>query len=130
MIGDDLESADAMIDNWESSLAKRAELAKAFSERAATVTGTATSKDGAIGVTVDTSGGLVGLHLSERIRQRPAHETADEILAVTRMAQVQLSQEMARAAAEMPGNNDIAETIVAYYATRFPPPVVADDEQR
>ena len=88
------------------------------------------SDAGAIEVTVDTSGGIVGLHLSERIRQRPAHETSDEILAVTRLAQAQLSQEMARAAGEMPGNNDIAQAIVASYATRFPPPLAADDEQR
>ena len=78
MLGDDLEAADRWIDDWESTIKQRAAQAKALSERAAGMTSTAHSKDGAVTVTVDSSGTVTGLKLSERIRSRPAHETADE----------------------------------------------------
>jgi hypothetical protein len=120
MLGDDLTGADRWIDDWESSIQRRAEQAKAFSQRAAGLTASASSKDGAIEVTVDSSGGVSGLKLSERIRSRPAHETADEILATIRAAQAQLSRRVAEVADEV-GAGEIGRTIAASYATRFRP---------
>jgi hypothetical protein len=128
VLGDDLDAADQKIDNWESTLRERAAQARAFSERAAGIIGTARSKDGAVEVAVDASGGVTRLQLSERIRARPAHETADEILAVMRAAQAQLAREMTLAANEVVGA-EVAQTIAASYASRFPDPA-ADEPGR
>jgi hypothetical protein len=121
MLGDDLDAADRLIDDWESTIERRAAQAKAFSERAAGMTATARSADGAIEVTVDSSGGLSTLVLSERIRSRPAHETSDQIVAVLRSAQAQLAQQVAQVAEEV-GAGDVGRTIAASYANRFPTP--------
>jgi ABC-type transporter Mla subunit MlaD len=121
MLGDDLDAADQLIDNWESAIKERAAQAKALSDRAAGLTATARSTDGAIEVTVDTSGGITKLVLSERIRSRPAHETSDQILAVMRSAQARLAQLMTQAAEEV-GAGDVGRTIAASYASRFPMP--------
>ena len=118
MLGDDLGAADQWIDDWESTIQTRAAQAKEFAERAAGLTATARSADGAIGVTVDSSGGLAKLELSERIRSRPAHETSDQIVATLRAAQARLAQLMAEAADEVGG--DVGRTVAASYASRFP----------
>jgi DNA-binding protein YbaB len=125
-LGGDLDAADRWIDDWESTIQRRAAQAKALSERAAGMTATARSTDGVVEVTVDSSGAVTRLQLSERIRSRPAHETSDEILAVMRAAQAQLARQMAEAADEV-GAGDIGRTIAASYADRFTPPAGTDN---
>jgi YbaB/EbfC DNA-binding family len=127
MLGDDLDGADRWIDDWESAIQRRAAQAKAFSERASGLSATARSKDGAIEVTVDASGGITALQLSERIRSRPAHETSDEILATLRAAQARLAQQVAEVADEV-GAGEVGRTIAASYASRFHPPPGDDSD--
>jgi hypothetical protein len=124
MLGDDLVGADRWIDDWESTIKERAAQAKGFAERTAGLSATARSTDGSVEVTVDASGGLTKLVLSERIRSRPAHETSDQIVAVLRSAQARLAQRVAEVAEEA-GAGDVGRTIAASYATRFPDPTQA-----
>ena len=121
MFGDDPEAANRLIDNWESSLKERAAQAKSFADQGAGVTVTARDPDGIVEVTVDSTGAVTALNLSERIRKQPAVEVADLILATMRKAQAQLSRRMAEVAAEtMGGDSDVTRAVVASYEKRFP----------
>src|SRR5687767_14304267 len=82
----ELDSAEGWVDDWQSGLEEQATRARALSQRVAALTATACSDDGAVEVTVNSSGALVGLRLDEAIRRDPAAETASRILAVTRAA--------------------------------------------
>jgi DNA-binding protein YbaB len=130
---DDLDGAERWIDNWESSIQDRAAKAKSFAERGQGLTATATDKDRVVEVTVDSSGGVTALNLSERIRKMAAHEVSDLILSVMRAAQSKLTHEMARVAGETMGeDSDMTRTIVASYEQRFPttPPEEEDSYAR
>ena len=70
MLGDDPEAAYRLIDNWESSLKERAAQAKTFAEQGAGLTATARDPDGIVEVTVDSTGVVTALNLSERIRKQ------------------------------------------------------------
>jgi DNA-binding protein YbaB len=123
VFGDDPEAAYRLIDNWESSLKERAERAKSFADQGAGITVTARDPDGIVEVTVDSTGVVTGLHLSERIRRQSAADVADLILATMRKAQAQLSRRMAEVAAEtMGGDSDVTRAVVASYEQRFPAP--------
>jgi hypothetical protein len=97
-----------------------------LSERASGMTSTARSSDRVVEVTIDSSGGVTRLQLSERIRSRPAHKASDEILAVMRAARAQLAKQIAEAADEV-GAGDVGRTVAASYADRSAPPAGADD---
>jgi len=121
VFGDDPEAAYRLIDNWESSLKERAARAKAFADQGAGVTVTARDPDGIVEVTVDSTGVVTALNLSERIRKQSAVEVAEKILATMRKAQAQLSRRMAEVAAEtMGGDSDVTRAVVASYEKRFP----------
>jgi len=118
---DDLDGAERWVDNWESSIADRAAKVKTFAEQGAGVTGIASDPDRVVEVTVDSSGVVTGLYLSERVRRVPAPELGDLILSVMRAAQANLAQRMAEVAAETMGeDSDLTRSIAASYERRFP----------
>src|ERR1700755_2435426 len=80
------EVGEDLVDAW---LAK----AEAQAAKSAALTAAAASTDGLISVTVDGAGLVTGLTLDEAIRERPAEQTAREILATLRAAQAELGHE-------------------------------------
>jgi DNA-binding protein YbaB len=124
----DLEAADRWISEWSASVQGRAEQGQAFAERVAGIAATASGRQGAVEVTVSGSGAVTGLRLDERVRDWPARELAEEILAVMRRAQAQLAAKVSAAAAETVGaDSPSAVAVIDGYARRFPSP---DDTDR
>ncbi|WP_406044925.1 YbaB/EbfC family nucleoid-associated protein [Micromonospora sp. NBC_00898] len=113
-------AAGRRIDDWESSLAKRAERGRALSQRLSGLTASATSADGAVEATVDTAGTLIALRLDERIRARPAARTAEQVLATTRTAYAELLRQITEATRETLGPDDpVAGAIIDSYGRRL-----------
>jgi len=116
----DLNAAARWVDDWQSSIEDRAARAKALSERVAGLRASARSRDGLVAVTVDSTGAVADLQLDERVRDRPAADTAHAILTVMRAAQAELAPLVRQAATEELGTNDpTTEAIVTSYTRRF-----------
>ncbi|MER7459308.1 YbaB/EbfC family DNA-binding protein [Micromonospora sp. NPDC126480] len=115
-----LDSATRRLDEWESTIADRAARAKALSMRVQALTGAAHSPDRLVEVTVDSAGCLCGLRLDERIRQRSAARTAEQVLAAVRAAQADLLGQVSAAATETLGDADpAARAVVDSYRRRL-----------
>ncbi|MGN9893401.1 YbaB/EbfC family nucleoid-associated protein [Micromonospora sp. L31] len=120
-----LDAAERRLDQWESDLAERAERAeraKSLSAQVQALTGTATSTDRAVTVTVDATGALSDLRLDERIRQHPAAQTARLILETTDGARADLLRQVTDATAGALGQDDpTGRAIVESYRSRLRP---------
>ncbi|GAA4562699.1 hypothetical protein GCM10023176_04990 [Micromonospora coerulea] len=123
-----LNAAERRLDQWESDLAERAERAKSLSARVQALTGTATSADRAVTVTVDATGGLLDLRLDERVRQHSAPHTARLILETARAARAELLRQVTEATASTLDRDDpTGQAIVESYRSRpRPDPGEAD----
>ncbi|MET8364795.1 YbaB/EbfC family DNA-binding protein [Micromonospora sp. NPDC005194] len=114
-----LDAAGRRLDEWESSLAERAERAKTLSARMQDLTGSARNADRTIDVTVDSAGLLIDLRLDERIRQQSAARTARQILDTTRAARTDLLRQVADVTAESLGDDASAQAIIDSYRSRL-----------
>ena len=118
--GRDFEAAERMIDDWQAGIEERAARAKELSARLSRLSARARSDDRLVTVTVGASGDLVGLELDERIRQRPAAETARTILRTLRAAQARLTEAVADATAETVGaDSATGRAVLASYTGRL-----------
>ncbi|MFF5057045.1 YbaB/EbfC family nucleoid-associated protein [Micromonospora sp. NPDC000663] len=126
-----LDAADRRLDEWETSLAERAARARALSTRLRPITGTATSADGAVEVTVDSNGLLTDLRLDERIRQQPATRTARQITDTTRAAHADLLKRVNDATVETLGAGDpTGQAVIDSYRRRMDPSEDEPDARR
>jgi YbaB/EbfC DNA-binding family len=129
MVDDDagLDAAERWVDDWQSRFEEQAARARALSQRVGDLTATATNEDGTVEVTVGSSGALTGLRLDEAIRGRPAAETAEQIVALTRAAQARLAQRAAAAVEETVGRDSAAgRAVIDTYARILNPPANGD----
>jgi DNA-binding protein YbaB len=118
--GRDFDTADAMIDDWQAGIEARATQARELSARLATLSARARSADELVTVTVGASGELVGLELDERIRDRPAAETARAILATLRSARARLTAAVTAVTAETVGaDSPTGRAVLAAYPRRL-----------
>lgn len=101
--GRDLDDTERMFDDWQAGTEARAAGARELSVRLAGLTATARSADDLVEVQVSATGDLVGLELAEGIRDRPAAETARQILATLQTARVSLTEAVTAAAGETVG---------------------------
>ena len=77
--------------------------------------------DGAVHVTVASTGAIVGLRLDERVRGLAVDELAREILTTTRRAQSRLADEVAGALTDTIGaDSETGRAVLGTYAYRFP----------
>ncbi|MET8234238.1 YbaB/EbfC family nucleoid-associated protein [Micromonospora sp. NPDC005298] len=117
-----LDAADRRLADWETSLSERAARARALSTRLRAITGTATSPDGTVDVTVDSNGLLSDLRLDERIRQQSAARTARQITDTTRAAHADLLRRVDDATVETLGAGDpTGQAVVDSYRRRMDP---------
>ncbi|MFG3557141.1 YbaB/EbfC family nucleoid-associated protein [Micromonospora sp. NPDC047557] len=114
-----LDAAGRRLDEWESSLAERAERAKTLSARMQELTGTAHNTDRTVDVTVDAAGLLIDLRLDERIRQQSAAHTARQILETTRAARTDLLRQVREVTVEFLGDDASARAIIDSYRARL-----------
>ncbi|MGC4835225.1 YbaB/EbfC family DNA-binding protein [Micromonospora vinacea] len=125
-----LDAAERRLDEWESSLAERAERAKTLATTMRELTGTANNADRTVDVTVDSAGLLINLRLDERIRQQPAAHTARQILETTTAARADLLRQVSDAARESFGDDASAQAIIDSYRSRLLPDQGPDDARR
>ena len=99
MFGDDtVDSALERIDDWERSVADRAEQARASALRASDLSATARSRDGLVEMTVGAEGQLARLRLDERTRQQSSAATARSIMETLQAAKDDLVRQFEEAA--------------------------------
>ncbi|TDO38929.1 YbaB/EbfC DNA-binding family protein [Paractinoplanes brasiliensis] len=124
MFGDDtLDSALARIDDWERSIADRAERARALALRTSDLSATARSRDGLVEVTVGAEGQLLQLRLDERTRQQSSATTANSIMETLQAAKDQLLREFEEATAETVGpDSETGRALTEALRRRLGPP--------
>ncbi|MEU8153124.1 YbaB/EbfC family DNA-binding protein [Micromonospora sp. NPDC048986] len=125
-----LDAAERRLDEWESSLAERAERAKTLSATMRELTGTAHNADRTVDVTVDSAGLLIDLRLDERVRQQSAVHTARQILETTTAARADLLRQVSDAATQSLGDDPSTQAIVDSYRSRLLPDQGSKDARR
>jgi DNA-binding protein YbaB len=120
--GPDLDAAERLVDDWQAGIEARAAQARELAARLGTLTATARSEDDLVSVTVGASGAISDLELKEGIRERPATETAREILATLRAAQTSLTEAATAVTAETVGaDSETGKAVIASYVARQAP---------
>lgn len=120
--GKSASSALDRIDEWERSVARRAEQTQALAQRAAEISATARSRDGLVEVTVGAEGRIEHLHLDERTRQHPAADTAQKIMETLAAAKAELIQRFAEVTAETVGaDSETGRMLMTSLRTRLGP---------
>ena len=117
--GRKIDEAERMIDEWQAGFEERAAQARELSARLGALTATARSADGLVAVTVGASGAIADLALKEGIRDQPAAETAEAILATLRVAQARLTSAATDVTAETVGaDSETGRAVIASYVAR------------
>jgi DNA-binding protein YbaB len=120
--GQDLDAAERLVDDWQAGIEARAAQTRDLAARLGALTATALSEDGLVSVTVGASGAITDLSLKEGIRERPATDTAREILETLRAAQASLTEAATAVTAETVGaDSETGKAIIASYAARRAP---------
>jgi YbaB/EbfC DNA-binding family protein len=120
--GPDLDAAERRIDDWQAGIEARAAQTRDLAARLSMLTTTANSEDDLVSVTIGASGAITDLVLKEGIRERPAAETAREILQTLRAAQASLTEAATAVTAETVGaDSATGKAIIASYVARQAP---------
>ncbi|WP_067498977.1 YbaB/EbfC family nucleoid-associated protein [Actinoplanes sp. TFC3] len=101
--GDAAGEALERIDEWERSVARRAEQAQELTRRTAELFATAHSRDGLVEVTVDAEGRVKHLRLDERTRQQSAETTSRAAMETLQAASAALLAQYQEITAETVG---------------------------
>jgi hypothetical protein len=112
--------------SWSAQVSGRTEAAAALADRVATLAASASGDDGAVTVTVGSSGIPTALMLDDRVKRLAGEELAAEILRVMRRAQAGLADRVAVAVDETVGaDTETGKAVLDSFSQRFP----ADLEQ-
>lgn len=120
-----MDPEDAAAD-WAARVERQSALTTELSERLQQARASAESRGGEVVVTVDHSGGLADLRLSERAMRLSPSDLGETILATSRRAQATLAQQVADVVGSLYGaGSETAAFIGKTYSDQFPEP---DDE--
>jgi len=102
---DELSADDALqrIDEWEQSIARRAEQARSLAAHTAELTAKVRSRDGLVEVIVGSDGQVQRIELDERTRQQSAAATSRTIMETLRAANADLLRQFEEATAATVG---------------------------
>ncbi|MEU0878218.1 YbaB/EbfC family nucleoid-associated protein [Lentzea sp. NPDC005914] len=116
-------SSSAGIDRWVAQARAKAERYQEMRAQAGHVSVTEASKDGMVTVSIDSSGNVTDLRITDRVRELSGAEVAAEVLLTMRRAQAKLPEKLAEVMAATIGDDPgTAETIVGNYRAKFPEP--------
>lgn len=119
--GDQPSAAQRQVEEWAAQVAQKAERYQAMQARVAGITVTESSSDGAVRLTVGSSGVMTDLELSDRATQQPARQLAAQIMDTMRRAQGRLSGQVAEVMQASVGDDQETVTaVVSSYQQRFP----------
>jgi DNA-binding protein YbaB len=108
------------LSQWAQGFAEKAEQFHAMRAQVEQVQVSESSRDGAVRVTVDSSGALTDLAFTGKIRDLAPPELAAQVLACLRRAQQQLAQRVQEAMQSTVGDEQrLVESVVSGYRERF-----------
>lgn len=125
-----IDPHDILVD-WERRVEEQTRLTTELSQKMEATRATHESNGGEAVVTVDNSGGLADLKLSERAMRLSPQELASIILDTSRRAQAKMAKQMADLVSSVYGSgSETGEFITSAYTSKFPAPPSDEDEQR
>ncbi|MEV6596382.1 YbaB/EbfC family nucleoid-associated protein [Actinoplanes sp. NPDC051346] len=117
----DIDAAEDWLDSWAAGVSAQAERAAALSRRVAGLTASAASADGSISVTVGASGQVEKFELDDRVRRLSGAELAQQLTAVMRSAQANLSTQVAgEVEATVGADSETGRAVLHSFESRFP----------
>jgi DNA-binding protein YbaB len=117
------EETGRRVEEWAEQFAAKAERYQWMQAQVAQVSSTEASPDGAVRVTVDSSGVVTDLVLSDRALQLRPQQLSTQILDVMRRAQSRLTGQVAQVMQQTVGEDRATvQSVVASYEQRFPEP--------
>lgn len=120
MFGSDPDQVERQLSQWAQGFADKAERFGAMRAQVEQIQVTESSADGAVRVTIDSSGAPIDLALTDKIGGRPPSEVAAQVMACLRRAQQQLAGRVQQAMAVTVGDEEqVIEHVVAGYRHRF-----------
>ena len=113
--------AERRVEQWAAQVAEKAQRYQDMQAQVAEIRVTESSGDGAVRLTVGSSGVLTDLELTERAGQLPPRQLAAQIMDTMRRAQGRLSGRVAEVMQASVGDDtETVNTVVASYQQRFP----------
>jgi hypothetical protein len=126
---DGIDAAENWLGAWVAKANEQAARSVELSRRVADLTASAEGQDGAIRVTVGSSGQVTRLQLGDRVRELSGANLADEIMSAIGRAQAALSGRVAEEVqATVGADTETARAVIESFDTRFPA-VDPEDEQ-
>ncbi|MCA1191115.1 MULTISPECIES: YbaB/EbfC family nucleoid-associated protein [unclassified Saccharopolyspora] len=126
---EDISAAERMVREWQERATEKAEKFGRMQAQIEQISVTESSRDGAVRVTVGSSGMLDDLVLAENAGNRPMAKLAGEIMRTVRLAQSKLPERMQEAAASTVGEGDEAVRHMLGQAKRFFPEPPEEPEE-
>jgi hypothetical protein len=113
--------AERRVEQWAAQVAEKAQRYQSMQAQVAGISVTEHSDDGAIQLTVGSSGVLTDLSLTDRAAQIPPRELAAQIMDTMRRAQGKLSSRVAEVMQASVGEDtETVSSVVSSYQQRFP----------
>jgi hypothetical protein len=123
-----IDAAEEWLDSWVQQVNAQAAGSVELSRRVAALTGNAEGRDGAIRVTVGSAGQVESLQLDDRVHELSGPRLAEEIVAVIRRAQADLSGRVTEQVRDTVGaDTETGRAVIHSFDTRFP---AAGEENR
>lgn len=120
MFDTDPDQMERRLSQWTQRFSAKADQFHAMREQVEQVQVTESSTDGAVRVTVDSTGALTDLSLSDRIADLSPPELAAQVMRCLRRAQQQLALRVQEAMHATVGNEEVlVEGVVSRYRQRF-----------
>lgn len=120
MFGTDPDQAQRQLSQWAQGFAGQAERFGAMRAEVERIRVTESATDGAVRVTIDSSGAPIDLVLTDKIGGRPPSEVAALVMACLQRAQQQLAGQVRHAMAATVGAEEpVVEQVVSGYRQRF-----------
>lgn len=123
----DADAAEAWIDQTSAHVEAQAAQAGALAAQVGELTSTASTADGAVEVTVGSTGVLTGVRFDDRVLKWTPEEIADEVMAAVRKALDGLADQVGDLVEQTVGSDSATgRAVVEAFASRVPPSPAAD----
>jgi DNA-binding protein YbaB len=120
MFDTDSDQMEHRLSQWTQGFASKAAQFQTMRAQVAQIQVTEVSADGAVRVTVDSTGALTDLALNEKIRDLSPPEVAAQVMTCLRRAQQQLAPRVHEAMLDTVGGEDhLVDRVVSGYRERF-----------
>lgn len=107
----DPDEADAYLRDWQDRIERMAAGTRAMSDRLGELRATGRDDNGLAEVTVDATGALVDVRLTDRVQRVAPDVTARAVLAAGRAARRRAAEQSRRIVSETTGNEALAERV-------------------